>query len=210
MRRSFSRTTRLVGVLFASALLFACDGSTGPAGPAGPSGNDGTPGTPGPSGPPGPSGTSVPYDSAEIINVEVQSVVIPAGGGAPTVTVLLTNDIGFGLGGLPASTLSFTIAQLTPGVAGGSSEWQSYVTNGRTNPPDVQASTESASAGTFTDNLDGTYTYTFAQNLTDYPAAPVFDALSDGVEEATRAFLECQQEPLADDEAHLGRLDALV
>ena len=176
MRRSFSRTTRLVGVLFASALLFACDGSTGPAGPAGPSGNDGTPGTPGPSGPPGPSGTSVPYDSAEIINVEVQSVVIPAGGGAPTVTVLLTNDIGFGLGGLPASTLSFTIAQLTPGAAGGSSEWQSYVTNGRKEPPDVQASTESASAGTFTDNLDGTYTYTFAQNLTDYPAAPVFDA----------------------------------
>ena len=176
MRRSFSRTTRLVGVLFASALLFACDGSTGPAGPAGPPGNDGTPGTPGPSGPPGPSGTAVPYDSAETINVEIQSVAIPAGGGAPTVTLLLTNDLGFGLGGLPASTLSFTIAQLTPGAAGGSSEWQSYVTNGRTNPPDVQASTESASAGTFTDNLDGTYTYTFAQNLTDYPAAPVFDA----------------------------------
>ncbi|MGB5628272.1 MAG: OmcA/MtrC family decaheme c-type cytochrome, partial [Woeseiaceae bacterium] len=178
MRRSFSRTTRLVGVLFASALLFACDGSTGPAGPAGPPGATGTPGTPGPSGPPGPStGTAVPYDSAESINVEVQSVAIPAGGGAPTVTLLLTDDLGFGLRGLPASTLSFTIAQLTPGVDGGSSEWQSYVTNGRTNPPNVQASTEASTAGTLTDNLDGTYTYTFAQNLTDYPAAPVFDEL---------------------------------
>ncbi len=176
MRRSFSRTTRLVGVLFASALLFACDGSTGPAGPAGPPGATGTPGTPGPSGPPGPStGTAVPYDSAATINVEVQSVAIPAGGGAPTVTLLLTDDLGFGLRGLPASTLSFTIAQLTPGVDGGSSEWQSYVTNGRTNPPNVQASTEASTAGTLTDNLDGTYTYTFAQNLTDYPAAPVFD-----------------------------------
>lgn len=175
MRRSFSRTTRLVGVLFASALLFACDGSTGPAGPAGPQGDTGNPGTPGPVGPPGPSGTAVIYDSAATINVEVQSVVIPAGGGAPTVTLLLANDVGFGLRGLPPQTLSFTIAQLTPGTGGSSSEWQSYVTNGRTTPPDVQASTEGATSGTFTDNADGTYTYTFAQNLTDYPAAPVFD-----------------------------------
>jgi len=90
--------------------------------------------------------------------------------------MLLTNDLGFGLQGIPTSTVSFTIAQLTPGTAGGSSEWQSYVTNGRTTPPDVQASTEGATAGTFTDNLDGTYTYTFSQNLTDYPAAPTFDA----------------------------------
>jgi OmcA/MtrC family decaheme c-type cytochrome len=90
---------------------------------------------------------------------------------------LLTNDLGFGLRGLPASTLSFAIAQLTPGVDGGSSEWQSYVTNSRTNPPNVQASTEASTAGTLTDNLDGTYTYTFAQNLTDYPAGPVFDEL---------------------------------
>ncbi len=179
MRRSFSRKTRLAGLLLASALLFACDSSTGPAGPAGPAGEDGATGDPGPIGEPGPSGTSVPYDSVETINVEVQSVVIPNGGGAPTVTVLLMNDVGFGLRGLPASTLSFTIAQLTPGMDGGSSEWQSYVTNGRTTPPDVQASTESATANTdpdaFVDHNDGTYTYTFSQSLTDYPAAPIYD-----------------------------------
>lgn len=177
MRRSFSRNTRLAGVLLASALLFACDGSTGPAGPAGPAGSDGSPGTPGPSGPPGTStGTSVPYDSAERINVEIQSVAIPAGGGAPVITMMLTDDLGFGLRGIPTSTVSFALAQLTPGENGGSSEWQSYVTNGRTNPPDVQASTESATAGTFTDNNDGSYTYTFAQALGDYPAGPAFDA----------------------------------
>ena len=175
--RSFNRTTRLVGILLASSLLFACDGSTGPAGPAGPSGDDGAPGAPGPSGPPGPStGTAVPYDSADRINVEIKDVAIPAGGGAPVVTLFLSDDLGFGLKGVPANTVSFTLAQLSPGSEGGSSEWQSYITNGRTDPPDVQASTESASAGTFTDNGDGTYAYTFAQNLTAYPAGPTFDA----------------------------------
>lgn len=103
-------------------------------------------------------------------------MAIPAGGGAPVVTMMLSNDLGFGLRGIPTSTVSFTLAQLTPGTDGGSSEWQSYVTNGRTNPPDVQASTESATAGTFTDNNDGTYSYTFAQDLTAYPAGPAFDA----------------------------------
>ena len=178
MRRSFGRTTRLAGIMLASALLFACDGSTGPAGPAGPPGTGGTPGTPGPSGPPGPStGNALPYDSATKINVEIQALAVPAGGGAPTLTMRLSDDLGFGLKGIPTSTVSFTLAQLSPGVgSGASSEWQSYVTNGRTNPPDVQASTEAASAGTFTDNGDGTYTYTFAQDLTAYPAGPAFDA----------------------------------
>ncbi len=174
MTRLFGRTTRLAAILFASALLFACDGSTGPAGPPGPTGNQGPPGTPGPSGPPGPSGgTAVPYDTAERIDVEVQSVVVPPGGGAPTVTLRLSNALGFGLRDLPASTISFTLAQLSPPASPGkSSEWQSYVTRAA----GAQASTESASAGTFTDNGDGTYTYTFASNLAAYPAGPIFDA----------------------------------
>jgi hypothetical protein len=125
--RSIHRTTRLVSILLASALLFACDGSTGPAGPAGPAGADGTPGAPGPSGPPGPStGTAVPYDSADRINVEIKSVAIPAGGGAPVVTMFLSDDLGFGLKGIPTNTVSFTLAQLSPGANGGSSEWQSH------------------------------------------------------------------------------------
>ena len=41
-------------MLVASAMLFACDGSTGPAGPAGP---PGTAGPPDPPGTPGPTGT---------------------------------------------------------------------------------------------------------------------------------------------------------
>ena len=177
MRRSFERNLRIVLVLLAGAFLFACDGSTGPAGPVGPTGDQGTPGTPGPSGPPGPStGNALPWDSADKINVEIQSVAIPSGGGAPQVTLRLSDDLGFGLKGLPASTVGFVLAQLSPAPAtGGSSEWQAYITNGRTNPPDVQASYESATAGTFTDNGDGTYSYTFANDLGDYPAGPTFD-----------------------------------
>lgn len=177
MPRSFGRTTRLAGLMLASALLFACDGSTGPAGPAGPAGTAGTPGAPGPSGPPGPStGTALPFDSADNINVEIQSVTVPTGGGAPEVTMFLSDDLGFGLKGVAANMVGFTIAELTAGVRGSSSAWQSYITKGSTNPPNVQATTESATAGTFTDNNDGTYTYTFAQDLTAYPAGPVFDA----------------------------------
>lgn len=177
MRHSFSRKTRMAGLLLASALLFACDGSTGPAGPAGPPGASGPPGTPGTSGPPGSSaGTAVPYDSAEKINVEIQTVAIPAGGGAPTVTLRLSNDLDFGLKDLPTNTVSFTLAQLSPGTDGGSSEWQSYITRGTAAFPDAQATTESATAGTFTDNADGTYTYTFENDLGAYPAPPVFDA----------------------------------
>ena len=117
----------------------------------------------------------MPWDSAERINVTIVDVTIPAGGGAPQVTLRLSDDLDFGLKDLPPSTLSFTLAQLSPPPAtGASSEWQSYITNSRVG--DVQASTESATAGTFTDNADGTYTYTFASDLGAYPAGPVFDA----------------------------------
>ena len=177
MRRSFSRNTGLVGLLLASALLFACDGSTGPAGPAGAPGTAGPPGDPGTSGPPGSSsGNAIPVDSAEKINVEVQDVTVPAGGGAPTVTLRLSDDLDFGLKGLPASTISFTLAQLTAGQDGSSSEWQSYVTRDSGGIANAQAGTESGAAGTFTDNGDGTYTYIFANPLTAYPAGPTFDA----------------------------------
>lgn len=177
MRRSFSRNKGLVGLLLASTLLFACDGSTGPAGPAGAPGTAGPPGDPGTSGPPGSSsGNAIPVDSAEKINVEVQDVTVPAGGGAPTVTLRLSDDLDFGLKDLPAGTISFTLAQLTTGQGGSSSEWQSYVTRDSGGIANAQAGTESGAAGTFTDNGDGTYTYIFANALTAYPAGPTFDA----------------------------------
>jgi OmcA/MtrC family decaheme c-type cytochrome len=174
MYRLSSGNWNLAAMLLSSALLFACSGDTGPAGPPGGAGPAGPPGQPGPSGPSGSS--TVPVQSAERINVSYDSVTVPAGGGAPTVVVRLTNDLGFGLTGLPAANLRFTLAQLTAGQNGGSSEWQSYVTTEDGGIPDAQATAETATAGTFADNGDGTYTYTFAQDLTAYPAGPTFSA----------------------------------
>ena len=165
------RFLQLCTLLLAASLLLACegdngsDGAVGVAGPAGPAG---------PPGPVGPSG-GVPVTSAAKINVAVSNVDIPAGGGAPTVDITLTNDLNQGLTGLPAANIRFIIAQLTAGSGGGSSEWQSYITRGSGGLPDAQATTETATAGTYADNGDGTYTYTFSQALTAYPAGPTYD-----------------------------------
>ena len=173
MSRPYDPHIRILALLFASALLIACEGDTGPAGATGDTGAEGPIGPPGP---PGGSGSSVvPVETAEFINVSYDSVTVPAGGGAPTVVVRLTNDVGFGLTGLPAANIRFTIAQLSPGQNGSSSEWQSYVTRDSAGIPDAQATTETATAGTYTENGDGTYTYTFAEALTDYPAGPAYD-----------------------------------
>jgi len=145
--------------------LLGCDGDSGPPGPAGPPGPPGSPG----------SGGGIPVTSAERINVEVTGVSVPAGGGAPVADVRLANDLNQGLMGLPAANIRFVIAQLTPGTGGGSSEWQSYVTRPSAGIPDAQATTETATAGIYMDNGDGTYQYTFSMALTEYAGGPTFD-----------------------------------
>lgn len=149
--------------------LAGCSSDT----PAGAAGGEGPPGIDGPPSPP--SGSVAAVTSAEKINVRITGVSVPDGGGAPTVSLSLTNDIGQGLTGLPAGNIGFVIAQLTPGSNGGSSEWQSYVTRDSAGIPNAQATTETATAGTYVDNDDGTYEYTFANALTAYPGGPVYD-----------------------------------
>ena len=162
-----NRYGQVVSLVLAGLLLAACQGDDGAPG---------ADGAPGPAGPPGPStGDGIPVESADRITITVSSVTIPSGGGAPTVELALTNDLQQGLVGLPPNQINFVLSQLTAGSAGGSSEWQSYVTRDNGGVPNVQASTENGTAGTFVDNSDGTYQYTFAQSLTDYPAGPTFD-----------------------------------
>ncbi len=171
-----ARRIRLAVIMLAAALLWGCegdDGSQGPPGPRGDQGDRGDPGDPGPTG----SGGGVPVESAEKINIEVTSVTVPAGGGAPVVELKLTNDLTQGLKGLPANEIRFLLAQLSPAPAGSgeSSQWQNYITTDDAGVPDVQATAERAQNGTFVDNGDGTYQYTFAMALTDYSAGPTFD-----------------------------------
>jgi len=163
---------RVMGLAFATALIIGCSGDDGSPGPAGPAGPEGPAGEPGPPGSPG----GVPISSAERINIEVASVTVPGDGGAPVVKLALTNDLTQGLTGLSAGEIRFVLAQLSPGTSGGSSQWQSYVTRDSAGIADAQATTETASAGTWVDNGDGTYEYTFARALAEYPAGPEFDA----------------------------------
>ena len=170
MARFKTNILHVAALIMLALALGACSGDDGKDGDAG------TAGPAGPQGPQGPSGgTGLPIDSAELINIGVASVTVPAGGGAPVIELTLFDDNQVGLYGLPADDIRFTIAQLTPGTGGGSSEWQSYVTRDSAGITDAQATTETASAGTWVDNNDGTYQYTFAMPLTDYPAGPVYD-----------------------------------
>jgi len=161
---------RIAALMLLGLLIAGCGGGDGAAGSPGAAGPAGPPGPPGPS-----TGGGIPVTSAEKINVLFTDVVVPAGGGAPTVQFTLRNDLNQGLVGLPAANIRFVIAQLTPGTNGGSSEWQSYVTRDDGGVTDAQATTETATAGTYVDNSDGTYQYTFENALTAYPAGPVFD-----------------------------------
>ena len=174
MWKQSNDTLRLLGLILTASLMWGCSGSDGAAGSSGPAGPAGPPG---PGGPPGSSG-GVPVDSADKINVAVTGVTVPPGGGVPVVELRLSNDLTQGLFGLPASDIRFVLSQLSPAPvgSGGSSEWQSYVTRSSGGIANAQATTETATAGTFVDNGDGTYQYTFAQALTSYPGGPTFDA----------------------------------
>jgi len=137
--------------------LTACDGSDG---------NDGAPGAPAP--PPG-----VDIGNATEINAAITGVTIAS---PPVVDFTLTDGNGNAVKNLPASSISFTIAKLIPGTDGNASAWQSYINTteqpgvGPGTEAKVQATSESGSAGTFVDNNDGSYRYTFSfdiNNVTD-------------------------------------------
>ena len=165
---------RLTIILMASCFLWACEGDDGAAGAQGPQGERGEPGDQGEQGDPG-SVAGLPIASAEFINVAITDIDAPADGSAPTISFTLKNDLNQGLTGLPADNISFVIAQLSPGVAGASSEWQSYVTRSSGGVPNAQASTEGGDDGDYVDVGDGSFTYTFENDLTAYPAGPTFD-----------------------------------
>ncbi len=175
------KSVALIAALF--LLLAGCDGSSGPAGPGGATG---------PAGPPGPTGPvystiadivadGVPV-TAEITSVSVSS--------PPVVAFTLTDKDGNGIIGLPAGSVSGAFAKLIPPANGSSSAWQSYVN--REEGPDgsiapgsevlnaaIQADRDTQ--GTFVDNNDGTYVYTFSvdpANVTSPLAVPYEPSLT--------------------------------
>jgi len=169
------RTTRPWLLLAACVALglAACSGDSGK------SGNEGTSGPPGPPGQP-PPGTN-PIASAKVINASITNVTVPDDG-RPEVEVRLTNELGTPLGGLPAGNIRFVLARLEPGLLGKSSTWHAVTRKTEAFPdtpaptpaefvtgtgPKNQATTETATAGTWTEGSagNGVYTYRFKQSL---------------------------------------------
>lgn len=132
---------------------------------AGCSGDDGAPGVAGAPGTPG-VGTS---STATTVAFAVNRVTIAS---PPVVEFTLTNEDGVRYTGLAQGQIRFTLAKLVPGTNGNPSAWQSYINRTETKGAGawgaggtaIQATSESN--GTLVNNLDGTYRYTFANNVT--------------------------------------------
>lgn len=176
-----------LGVLavFATCVLAACEGDDGPRGPAGPSGQIGPPGPPAP----------VSIGNATEINAEITNVSINS---APIVEFMLSDDTGRPIIGLPAGSISFTIARLVPGSNGDASRWESYITREEMadgEAPDAlasatQATTENGSNGSVQDNNDGTYVYFFATDVANVPGITYDATLTHRVSFEIRGFVE--------------------
>jgi OmcA/MtrC family decaheme c-type cytochrome len=174
------RTPGLAVVACALLALAGCTGDTLKNGPEGPTG---------PVGPPGPpAGGGVPVGSAKFINASIASVTVPDDG-RPVVEVRLTNESDQPLAGLPAASISFVLARLEPASNGKSSTWHAITRRTETfpgtpapTPADKvtgtgarnQGTTESATAGTWTESelKNGVYTYTFSRSLKDIDDIP--------------------------------------
>jgi OmcA/MtrC family decaheme c-type cytochrome len=129
------------------------------------SGDDGS------QGPPGPPGTNVgvaTLSEATSLTINITSVTINS---APVVNFTVKNQDGVPVSGFGAADLRFNIAKLVPGTSGGPSKWQNYIN--RVSSGAVQGTQERASTGgTLVDNKNGTFTYTFAADITNPAANP--------------------------------------
>jgi OmcA/MtrC family decaheme c-type cytochrome len=111
--------------------------------------------------------------TATELNITVDSATIA---GSPVVQFTVINKDGLGFPGLTGADLRFNIAKLIPGIP---TRWQDYIV--RASNGASQGSQERLRSGypwgTLVDHGDGTYTYTFATDITNAPCpAPCTDA----------------------------------
>jgi OmcA/MtrC family decaheme c-type cytochrome len=166
-------------------LLSACavpPGETGPQGPPGPPGEQGPPGpegATGPQGPEGPQGETIvdpgPGLRAEIIGVEFSSE------GKPIVTLTLADSQGRPITPELLEGYGFTIAQIIVDEETNISRYQSLLLHdvegqpftiaGETRQPALPTATQAFAdqGGEWVSMDEGTYTYTFANDLSPLP-----------------------------------------
>ncbi len=141
-------------------------------------GSDGADGAAGPAGPAGPN-IIVKSEIPTTLVTSIDSAAVAADG-ALTVSFSLKDDQGNAYVGLAAEDIRFAVAQLIPAGVDGDGEpgrWQSYINKsegpgvGPGTLTTIQATSETASGTSvadddgFTDNGDGTYSFTLAHNL---------------------------------------------
>ena len=153
----------------------------GPQGLAGPAGPPGPPGPQGPAGPPGKNGQVFMAPGAGL-KVEVTGVIIPPDN-KPVVSLSLRDDQGIPLPPESLEGYGFTIAQIIVDEKTGLSKYhnllvhevegQPYEDGGETKQPVMAKATQAFAdnEGTWSALEDGTYTYVFANALTQ-PADP--------------------------------------
>lgn len=146
----------LAGIINLALILGGCGGGSGGVGGGQPV-------------PPGPAG-SIDINNAAVITAQINNVTVSS---PPVVNFQLRDENGDKVVNLPASSISFTFSKLIPGTNGGASTWQSYINRieqpgvGPGTQPQTQATTEDGSAGGLVENTNGTYTYTFATDVTN-------------------------------------------
>jgi OmcA/MtrC family decaheme c-type cytochrome len=179
-RNRFASARRFALLGAAALLLAACTG-----------GSD-NPGSEGPTGPEGPPGGGVPpgaVASATSLAVRINRAVVGEDG-RPVVDVFIADQTGRPVTGLPAGNIRFVAARLEPPANGRSSTWHAITRRVEAFPgspaptpadrvtgdgPTNQGYTETGSSGTWVDNRDGTYRYTFARNVKNDAGIP-YDA----------------------------------
>jgi len=163
-RRSATYWFNLFGAAgFALAALVGCSGDDGSAGASGSN-----------------AVATVPVASgtATALTIAITGASINS---APVVNFSISDQNGAPVTGLTQDDLRFNIAKLVPNSTGsGSTQWQNYINRARSGA--VQGTQERNAAGSvFTDHGDGTYSYTFATDITNpaanpCPATPCNDA----------------------------------
>ena len=175
------KSMRTIGIVVAVSLM-ACageDGDRGPAGPAGPAGADGADGAPGSDGDPGPTGptgaagnpgaltVNLATEQVGTLSTTIDNVVL---GAESVVDFTVVDGAGRGALGLVAGSrgnIRLSLAKLlSPAGPGDPTSWQSMVNRARGDAPNEVMQATYDRTGTLVDNLDGTYRYTFANDLT--------------------------------------------
>jgi len=133
---------------------------------------------------------SVPYEQAEQLVTVIRSVTIGASG-QPSVDFTVADGTNNAIVNVTAEDVRFIIAKLQVSSIGNlKGIWQSYINQieqpgvGPGTESRLQATAERGTAGTFTNNGDGSYNYLFNQDIVDLSAfdpAIVAQAESEGL-----------------------------